>query len=65
MHYKKGKFASVSPTRVVGRSGIGAWQLAARYSTIDLNDADINGGGCRKCNDRFKLASYLYTEILW
>jgi len=42
--YKKGKFAAVSPRSIVGRNGIGAWQLAARYGMINLNDADINGG---------------------
>ncbi len=42
--YKKGKFAGVSPKSIVGLDGIGAWQLAARYSVVDLNDADINGG---------------------
>jgi phosphate-selective porin OprO/OprP len=42
--YKKGKFSGVSPKSVVGRNGFGAWQLAARYSTIDLNDGDIRGG---------------------
>ncbi|MCK5831155.1 MAG: hypothetical protein KAH20_12735 [Methylococcales bacterium] len=42
--YKKGKFSGVSPKSVVGRGGIGAWQLAARYSTIDLNDGNIHGG---------------------
>jgi len=42
--YKKGKFAGVTPNSIVGRNGIGAWQLAARYSMINLNDADINGG---------------------
>ena len=42
--YKKGKFAGVLPNSVVGRNGIGAWQLAARYSAIDLTDSDIKGG---------------------
>lgn len=43
-HYKKGKFGSVSPVKSVGYGGVGAWQLATRFSTLDLNDADINGG---------------------
>jgi len=42
--YKKGTFAGVSPNSVVGRNGIGAWQLAARYSAIDLTDGEIKGG---------------------
>ena len=42
--YKKGKFARVSPKSPVGKGGSGAWELAARYSTIDLNDADTRGG---------------------
>ncbi|MBL4712889.1 MAG: porin [Gammaproteobacteria bacterium] len=43
-NYKAGKFGSIKPKMIVGREGIGAWQIAARYSTINLNDADINGG---------------------
>jgi phosphate-selective porin OprO/OprP len=42
--YKGGKFGGVSPKSVVGRGGYGAWQLAARYSSIDLNDHEIQGG---------------------
>jgi len=42
--YKKGAFGSITPKSVVGRNGFGAWQLAARYSLIDLNDNDIDGG---------------------
>lgn len=43
-HYKKGHFASVTPNSIVGRKGIGAWQLATRYSMVDLNNVDIQGG---------------------
>ncbi len=42
--YKGGKFGGVSPKSVVGRGGYGAWQLAARYSSIDLNDQELEGG---------------------
>ena len=43
-NYQKGKFGRVSPKNPVGKGGIGAWELAARYSTIDLNDGDFKGG---------------------
>lgn len=43
-NYKKGKFGGISPNSVVGKGGFGAWQFAARYSMINLTDAEINGG---------------------
>lgn len=42
---KNGVFGRVKPKRSVGKDGgIGAWEIAARWSAIDLNDADIQGG---------------------
>jgi len=42
--YKGAKFKAVKPNNPVGKGGIGAWELALRYSTIDLIDAGIDGG---------------------
>ncbi len=43
--YKKGKFSGIKPKNAFGNNGgYGAWQIAARYSTLDLTDKDINGG---------------------
>ena len=40
----EGIFDRVTPNASVGLGGIGAWELAARLSTIDLTDAGIVGG---------------------
>jgi len=42
--HKGAKFKSVTPKKAVGNGGIGAWELAMRYSTIDLTDEEIVGG---------------------
>jgi len=39
-----GTFGRVKPKSVVGKGGHGAWELAARYSSIDLDDSGIDGG---------------------
>lgn len=39
-----GKFGRVYPRKNLGEGGIGAWELAVRYSFLDLNDGDIRGG---------------------
>ncbi len=39
-----GTFGRVKPASIVGQGGHGAWELAARYSSIDLTDSGINGG---------------------
>jgi phosphate-selective porin OprO/OprP len=43
-NYKNGSFGSIKPKASVGEGGIGAWELAIRYSTLDLIDKDIDGG---------------------
>ena len=44
--YKSSKRASFQRVKPLHNfpGGPGAWEIAARYSTLDLNDADINGG---------------------
>jgi len=45
--YKRdnGTFDRVKPNRsFLKEGGPGAWELAVRYSTLDLDDADLNGG---------------------
>lgn len=42
--YKGAKFKAVKPNNPFGHGGMGAWELALRYSTIDLIDAGIDGG---------------------
>jgi len=41
---KNGKFGRVKPKKNAGQGGIGAWEVALRYSNLDLNDAGITGG---------------------
>ena len=40
-----GIFKAISPLHPIStNNGYGAWELVARYSTMDLNDANITGG---------------------
>jgi phosphate-selective porin OprO/OprP len=39
-----GTFGRVKPKSIVGKGGHGAWELGARFSSIDLNDSGIDGG---------------------
>ncbi len=41
---KSGTFGNVMPDEPISKGGWGAWEIAARYSTIDLNDNDEFGG---------------------
>jgi phosphate-selective porin OprO/OprP len=42
--FEDGAFGNIKPKSVVGKGGYGAWEVAARYSVLDLNDGDIAGG---------------------
>ncbi|MGB1261763.1 MAG: OprO/OprP family phosphate-selective porin [Cognaticolwellia sp.] len=42
--YKKGKFGIVKPQSILGKNGSGAWEVAMRYSELDLSDGSIFGG---------------------
>ncbi len=46
MNYKpsKGIYSRVTPKGIVGKGGIGAWQVALRFSSLDLTDEDVIGG---------------------
>lgn len=41
---KGGTFGNVMPDHPISKGGWGAWEIAGRYSTIDLNDNDQYGG---------------------
>lgn len=42
---RSGSFDRVKPKRSLRRDGgIGAWEIAARWSSVDLTDAAVNGG---------------------
>ncbi len=46
LHYKpaKGTLGKITPKRILGRDGWGAWQIALRFSSLDLTDQDVLGG---------------------
>ncbi len=74
--YKKsaGAFNRIKPLHnfLDGEGGIGAWEIAARFSMIDLNDGNINGGEAWNItlgltwylnpNTQVKL-NYVYTNL--
>ena len=41
---KSGKYKRIMPNGIFGEGGIGAWELALRYSYMDLQDGGIQGG---------------------
>lgn len=61
--YKNGAFGRVKPTEPFALSSDewGAWQVAARWSQLDLNHGDLRGGSQ---NDyTFALNWYLYSNL--
>ncbi len=57
----EGVFDRVIPNASVGLGGIGAWELAARVSEVDLNDGGIIGGEER--NLTLAVNGYLTSNI--
>lgn len=41
---KKGALSKISPKGILGKGGYGTWQVATRFSSLNLSDQDINGG---------------------
>ncbi|MEO9601129.1 porin [Parasphingorhabdus sp.] len=56
--YKGGVFKGVKVANPVGKGGMGAWQVNARYDHLDLSDAGIVGG----TQDSYQ-ASLIWTPI--
>lgn len=44
MKYKAGQFSGIKPNNAVNKGGWGAWQIAARFENMDLNDGTYFGG---------------------
>jgi phosphate-selective porin OprO/OprP len=66
-----GRFLGVTPKQFVERGGWGAWELAVRASTVNLNDEDIVGGRQRDVSlglnwyvdDQFRLQANLVKVL--
>ena len=55
-HYREGKF--IRPN-ILSESG--AWEVAARFSTLDLNDDDVQGGE----EENITLGLNWYSQVHW
>lgn len=70
---KKSAFDRITPKRNLGKGGTGAWELVLRFSNIDLNDQDLNGGAMTDftaglnwyLNPATKIRfNYIYSDVL-
>ncbi|MEM6691622.1 MAG: porin [Planctomycetota bacterium] len=63
---KGGVFSRVKPKRSVGAErGIGAWEIAFRWSQLDLNDADVRGGRLNNLTTGLNWYVNPYTKFQW
>lgn len=60
-NHEKGTFGRIKPGSNVFNGGRGAWQLGARLSGLDLNDADVRGGNQK--NLTLGLSWYLSPKV--
>lgn len=58
---KDGSFGRVKPNTIVGKGGWGAWEVATRFSYLNLNDGLVKGG--REKNWTFGLNWYATPNI--
>lgn len=69
----KSAYDRITPKKNLGKKGAGAWELTLRYSHIDLNDKDLNGGAMTDISfginwylnpaTRF-MFNYIYSDVL-
>jgi phosphate-selective porin OprO/OprP len=62
--YEEGEFARVKPAKPVGKGGIGAVQVIARYDYVDLIDAGIVGGTQRGYELALSWTPTAYTRFI-
>jgi phosphate-selective porin OprO and OprP len=56
-----GEFKRLKPVASFGEDGWGAWELAARFDQVDLNDEDISGGDQKRAT--FALNWYVNENV--
>lgn len=63
---KNGVFGRVKPRSNVGKDGgIGAWEIAGRWSYLDLNDANVQGGRLNDLTAGLNWYLNPYTKFQW